>query len=376
MAIPLSLYIHIPWCVRKCPYCDFNSHTATGALPEQEYITAVLTDLDQELALDTARPLQSIFIGGGTPSLFSGEGIRRMLDGVRERVDLTHNCEITLEANPGTAEAARFLAYHEAGVNRLSIGVQSFSDTQLQSLGRIHQASEAQRAIAMAQDAGFTRINVDLMHGLPGQSVALAAADLQRAIDSGVSHISWYQLTIEPNTVFYTRPPALPQEPVLLAIQEAGEALLQQHGFQQYEVSAWSRDNEHSRHNTNYWSFGDYIGIGAGAHGKRSLPDGRLVRRWKTRLPADYLDRQKPYLAGEAVVSQEELPVEFFMNALRLRDGVPAAWFAERTGLTLAYVADTLERLRAQGLLVNDSSRLATTEQGFRHLDTVLQAFM
>jgi oxygen-independent coproporphyrinogen-3 oxidase len=376
VTIPLSLYVHIPWCVRKCPYCDFNSHTANAALPETRYVEALLRDLDRELTLTSPRPLQSIFLGGGTPSLFSGKAIARILDGIRARTALASDCEITLEANPGTADAACFADYRAAGVNRLSIGVQSFHATHLKTLGRIHNGDEAARAIRLAQQAGFTRINVDLMHGLPTQTATDAVSDLRTAVDSGVTHISWYQLTIEPNTVFYSKPPTLPTEPTLLAIDEAGAALLRAAGFSNYEVSAWSQPNERSRHNINYWSFGDYIGIGAGAHGKLTQHDGRIVRRWKTRLPNDYLDSQKSFVAGEQAISETDRAVEFFMNALRLREGVPAALFVERTGLSLASMTPVLTDLRSRGLLQPDVAQLAITEHGFRYLDSVLQAFM
>ncbi len=376
MSIPLSLYIHIPWCIRKCPYCDFNSHTSHAALPEAAYVDALLADLDDELIAAGGRPLQSIFFGGGTPSLFSGDAIRRLLDGVSERMTLAENCEITLEANPGTAESGHFSAYRTAGVNRLSIGIQSFNPKHLAKLGRIHNHEEALHAIALARQADFERINVDLMHGLPDQTVEDAIHDLHTAMDSDVTHISWYQLTIEPNTVFYTTPPVLPEESILMDIADAGDALLRRYDYTHYEVSAWSKAGEQSRHNVNYWSFGDYIGIGAGAHGKLSLPDGRTVRRWKTRLPANYLDPDKPFLAGEAAIARHELPVEFFMNALRLKEGVPAHWFVERTGCSLDVVRPVLDALQARGLMQADTTRLATTPQGFRHLDTVLQAFM
>lgn len=375
-AIPLSLYIHIPWCVRKCPYCDFNSHARPDSLPEARYVEALLDDLDQELALAAGRPLQSIFFGGGTPSLFSGQAIARILDGIRARMSLQADCEITLEANPGTAEARYFAGYRTAGINRLSIGVQSFNPLHLSALGRIHSSDEARHAIALAQQAGFERINIDLMHGLPGQTGNDALQDLTIAIDSGVTHVSWYQLTIEPNTVFYTAPPALPNEPVLLEILDTGEALLEGTGFTRYEVSAWSQAGQQSRHNLNYWSFGDYIGIGAGAHGKLSLADGRTVRRWKTRLPDNYLDPGKAFLAGEMAIAHHDLPVEFFMNALRLCEGVPTPLFSERTGCSLDTVMPHVQQLQERGLMEKSNARLKTTVQGFRHLDTVLQAFM
>lgn len=372
---PLSLYIHIPWCLRKCPYCDFNSHTAGQSLPETAYVDALLADLDNECAYAANRPLVSIFFGGGTPSLFSGAAIARILDGVRERLALHDDCEITLEANPGASEQARFAAYREAGVNRLSIGVQSFQTTQLKALGRVHDSADARRAIAAAQAAGFSRINVDLMHGLPQQTAEHAEQDLHTAIDAGVTHISWYQLGIEPNTVFFSKPPPLPAESELEAIQNTGEALLRQHGFEQYEVSAWACGDRGSRHNRHYWTFGDYLGIGAGAHGKRTQADGRILRRWKTRAPADYLKSGVSVLAGEKTVAADELPLEFLMNALRLRDGVATVLFTERTGLPLSVIQPAWHELRQRGLMQNRDDRLVTTETGFRYLDSVLQVF-
>ena len=279
---PLALYIHIPWCVRKCPYCDFNSHAASPTLPEEEYVDALLADLDQDLHAVHGRELSSIFFGGGTPSLFSAQALGRLLKGVEQRIRFAPDIEITLEANPGTFEQEKFTAYRALGINRLSIGIQSFQEQKLKALGRIHNGDEAIRAAGMARQAGFDNFNLDLMHGLPDQSLDDALGDLRQAIAMKPTHLSWYQLTLEPNTVFWNQPPVLPEDDTLWDIQEAGQALLAEHGYAQYEVSAYAQPGRAARHNLNYWSFGDFIGIGAGAHGKLSHPDGRILRTWKT----------------------------------------------------------------------------------------------
>lgn len=373
---PLALYIHIPWCVRKCPYCDFNSHEEKN-IPEQEYVAQCLCDLEQDLPFVQGRALQSIFFGGGTPSLFSGLSIKNILDGVRKKIPFADAIEITLEANPGTAEAARFREFHAAGVNRLSIGVQSFQPGYLHALGRIHDGVQAQHAVEMAQAAGFERINIDLMHGLPGQTVADALADLQQAIDLGAAHLSWYQLTIEPNTVFYRQPPVLPVDERLWDIQQAGLALLQQNGFVQYEVSAFAREGQQCRHNINYWQFGDYLGIGAGAHGKITLPtENRILRYSKTRLPRHYLERANNFLAEQFDLAGVDLPFEFMLNALRLTAGVPASLFTERTGLTPDCIDVVWQDLCDRGLVTSDKTRHMTSPQGFLFLNDVLTAFM
>lgn len=377
---PLSLYIHIPWCVRKCPYCDFNSHTEEN-FQEAAYVQQLLADLEHDLPFVQGRALRSIFFGGGTPSIFSAQAIAAILQGVQQRIRFAEGIEITLEANPGTAEAEKFVGFRAAGVNRLSIGVQSFSENHLQSLGRIHNGAEAARAVAMAKAAGFARINIDLMHGLPKQTVDEALADLRQAMDLGVSHLSWYQLTIEPNTVFYRQPPTLPVDEVLWDIQQAGLALLQNHGFQQYEVSAFARavkdELQVCRHNINYWQFGDYLGIGAGAHGKITLPaENKIVRYNKTRIPKHYLQHSVSNLAEQQVLTENDLPFEFMLNALRLREGVPSALFAERTGLPLATIDAVCKTLRDQGLLEKNENRLVATEKGFLFLNDVLTAFM
>lgn len=373
---PLSLYIHIPWCVRKCPYCDFNSHTASPVLPEAEYIDALLADLDLDLAHVHGRELSSIFFGGGTPSLFSADALGRLLKGVEQRIRFASDIEITLEANPGTFEQDKFSAYRGLGINRLSIGIQSFQEAKLKALGRIHNGDEAIRAADMARQAGFDNFNMDLMHGLPDQSPDDALGDLQQAIDLKPTHLSWYQLTLEPNTVFWNQPPTLPEDDILWDIQEAGQLLLAQNGYAQYEVSAYAQPGRPARHNLNYWSFGDFIGIGAGAHGKLSHPDGRIVRTWKTRLPKDYLNPAKPFKAGEKLLSVEELPFEFLMNALRLTNGVEAALFRERTGLSLDSLASARLQAEQRGLLQADPTRLVATPQGQLFLNDLLQYFL
>lgn len=373
---PLALYIHIPWCVRKCPYCDFNSHTASPVLPEQEYVDALLADLDQDLHAVYGRELTSIFFGGGTPSLFSAEALGRLLKGVEQRIPFAADIEITLEANPGTFEQEKFVAYRKLGINRLSIGIQSFQQEKLEALGRIHNGDEAVRAAGMARQAGFDNFNLDLMHGLPDQSLDDALSDLRQAIALKPTHISWYQLTLEPNTVFWNQPPVLPEDDTLWDIQEAGLALLAEHGYAQYEVSAYAQAGRPARHNLNYWSFGDFIGIGAGAHGKLSHPDGRIVRTWKTRLPKDYLNPAKSFQAGEKSLSNDEMPFEFLMNALRLTAGVESRLYPERTGLSLDTLAEGRREAEQSGLLQVEPSRLAATERGQLFLNDLLQQFL
>jgi len=373
---PLALYIHIPWCVRKCPYCDFNSHAAGPELPEVAYVDALLADLEQDLAHVHGRPLSSIFFGGGTPSLFSAQALGRLLEGVERRIPFASDIEITLEANPGTFEQAKFAAYRQLGINRLSIGVQSFQEEKLKALGRIHNGDEAIRAADMARRAGFDNFNLDLMHGLPNQSIEDALSDLRQAIALTPTHLSWYQLTMEPNTVFWSQPPELPEDDLLWDIQEAGQALLAEQGFAQYEVSAYARNGQRSRHNLNYWSFGDFLGIGAGAHAKVSSPDGHMLRTWKTRLPKDYLDPAKAFQAGERVLSAEELPFEFLMNVLRLTDGVPTELFTQRTGRPQSELAAARREAEARGLLEADPTRLVATREGQLFLNDLLQYFL
>lgn len=373
---PLAAYVHIPWCVRKCPYCDFNSHAAGPTLPEDDYVAAVLADLagEREAALD--RPLVSIFFGGGTPSLFSPRALGRLLEGLERQVGFADDIEITLEANPGTFEQAKFRDYRALGINRLSIGVQSFQADKLAALGRIHDGAEAIRAADMARAAGFDNFNLDLMHGLPGQTLDEALADLAIAFAQGPTHLSWYQLTLEPNTVFWNQPPTLPEDDTLWDIQEAGQAALAEHGYLQYETSAYARDGRRARHNLNYWTFGDFLGLGAGAHGKLSDAEGRIRRRWKTRLPKDYLAPDKAFCAGEKTLTAEELPFEFLMNALRLNQGVPASLFCERTGLASSVLVEGRRRAEARGLLQADPDRLVATPRGQLFLNDLLQGFL
>lgn len=373
---PLALYIHIPWCVRKCPYCDFNSHAAGPTLPEEEYVDALLADLDSDLQHVHGRPLTSIFFGGGTPSLFSDRALGRLLEGVERRIAFADDIEITLEANPGTFEQAKFKGYRSLGINRLSIGVQSFQEAKLKTLGRIHNGDEAIRAADMARAAGFDNFNLDLMHGLPEQSIEDALFDLRTAIAQAPTHLSWYQLTMEPNTVFWSQPPQLPEDDLLWDIQEAGQALLAAEGYAQYEVSAYARPGRQARHNLNYWTFGDFLGIGAGAHAKRSTPDGRILRTWKTRLPKDYLDPSKAYQAGERVLDAEELPFEFLMNVLRLTEGAPVELFSQRTGLPLAQLDGARREGERLGLLQADDRRLVATPRGQLFLNDLLQLFL
>ncbi len=376
--IPLSLYIHMPWCVRKCPYCDFNSHAVPdGKLSldlEQEYLQALLEDFKTQTQFAQARKIHSVFIGGGTPSLISAQGYQWLFTQLQALIAFEDGCEITLEANPGTVEHDPFADYLAAGINRLSIGVQSFNTAHLQKLGRIHSNDDAISAIALAREAGFQRINVDLMHGLPEQTLEQALQDLKLAVEHGATHISWYQLTIEPNTVFFRTQPILPVDDVLEEIQAQGEAYLTAQGFVNYEVSAWRKELP-SAHNLNYWQFGDYLAIGAGAHGKVTLPDG-VYRFQKTRLPKDYLAKVPAEHLQFKAISAEELPFEFMMNALRLNDGVDAKLYAARTGLNLADMQDILGTLRQRQLLQNDPNRLACTEQGHVFLNSVLEAFL
>ncbi|MBO9481783.1 radical SAM family heme chaperone HemW [Salinisphaera sp. G21_0] len=377
---PLSLYIHVPWCVKKCPYCDFNSHRITGDIPEDAYIKALLHDIDNELDSVQGRSIHSIFIGGGTPSLLTANAYQQLFNGLQSRVRFSDDIEITMEANPGTYEHDRFQAYLEVGVNRLSLGVQSFQDEKLAALGRIHCADEARQAIAAITSHGFSNINIDLMHGLPGQSPEDALYDLKQAIDLKPAHISWYQLTIEPNTVFYAKTPVLPPDDTLWDIQEAGQAMLASAGFQQYEISAYSQPGRRSKHNLNYWQFGDYIGIGAGAHGKLThASTGLIYRNWKTRMPADYLAADSyishAFEAGRRELEADELPIEFMMNVLRLHEGVDVQLYGERTGQTLSSIHQQLKLARQKALLEPLESRLKPTPTGRLFLNDLLELF-
>ena len=368
----LSLYVHIPWCVRKCPYCDFNSHERTGTLPEKEYLESLFRDLESCLPDVWGRRVMSVFIGGGTPSLFSPESIDVLLSGVRARLTLDPDAEITLEANPGTVEAARFRGFRSAGVNRISIGVQSFDERMLSALGRIHSAGEARRAIEAAA-ASFDNVNIDLMYGLPAQTVAMARADLEQALRSGVTHISAYQLTIEPNTVFFSHPPKLPEHDLCADMQLAAEETLAAAGYEHYETSAFARPGRRSRHNLNYWEFGDYLGIGAGAHGKVSFPD-RVTRHARAKQPAEYM---KPDPKVEhRVIAADELPFEFMLNALRLVEGFATALFHERTGLALNRIETELAVAEKRGLLERDWKRIRPSARGRLFLNELLETFL
>ncbi len=370
---PLSLYIHIPWCVRKCPYCDFNSHEARGNLPEQQYVVALARDLELALPLIWGRKVYSVFIGGGTPSLFSAAAVEQILNTVRMLLPLDINAEITLEANPGTVEADRFAALRDAGVNRLSLGIQSFNATHLQALGRIHDADEARRAVEIAQ-AHFNNINLDLMYGLPLQTLAEAEADVLTALNYAPQHLSCYHLTLEPNTLFHRYPPALPDDDVSSEMQQRIENLLATRGYLHYETSAFAQPKKQSRHNMNYWQFGDYLGIGAGAHSKLSFHD-KVLRQVRYKQPQAYMDavHQDSPVQTEHQVGREELPFEFMMNALRLIDGVPAVLFSERTSLPLLVIRRELEQ---RGLLRVDQQRIAPTVLGQRFLNDLLQIFL
>lgn len=382
---PLSLYIHIPWCVQKCPYCDFNSHAVKQGIPETEYIAHLLADLDQDLALVAGRPLHSIFIGGGTPSTFSAEGIGAILAGVRARLTPEPDMEVTMEANPGTVEASRFAGYVAAGVTRFSIGVQSFQASQLQALGRIHNPAQARRAAELAaqlRSNGLASFNLDLMHGLPEQDLSGALADLQQAIDLAPPHLSWYQLTIEPNTAFASRPPVLPEDDALWDIQEHGHALLTAAGYQQYETSAYSQPGYQCAHNLNYWRFGDYLGIGCGAHGKITrlpdpqMPAGAIVRTVKIKHPKGYMDLSRGYLDSKVAVEAQDLPFEFFMNRFRLLEACPKADFTAYTGLPVETVAPALARAVQLGLVSESAQHWQITPHGVRYLNELLQLFL
>jgi putative oxygen-independent coproporphyrinogen III oxidase len=369
---PLALYAHLPWCVRKCPYCDFNSHERADALPEREYVDALLADLESMLPAVWGRRLRSIFIGGGTPSLFSPEAIDRLLAAIRARVPLEPGAEVTLEANPGTAEAGRFRGYRDAGVNRLSLGIQSLDDGKLRALGRIHSAQEARRAIDMAQ-ACFENINLDLMYGLPGQTLEETRADLREALRFGTSHLSAYQLTLEPNTVFYRKPPPLPEHDACADMQLAVEELAAAAGFEHYETSAFARPGMRCRHNLNYWEFGDYLGLGAGAHGKISFAD-RVTRHERAKQPREYMATAGT--AQEKVIAPRELPFEFMLNALRLVEGVPAELFALRTGIDASVIARRLAAAQQRGLIEEDPLRIRPTQRGRLFLNELLQMFL
>ncbi|CZF83656.1 Oxygen-independent coproporphyrinogen-III oxidase 1 [Grimontia celer] len=377
--IPLSLYVHIPWCVQKCPYCDFNSHTLKGEVPERYYIDALLDDLRKDLNRFkgvSGRELHSIFIGGGTPSLMSPEEITRLLQGIEAQIPFDDDIEITMEANPGTVEADKFVAYRKAGVNRISIGVQSFDNQKLARLGRIHGADEAKRAANLAHEAGLNSFNLDLMHGLPDQTLEGALDDLKQAIALNPPHLSWYQLTIEPNTQYYSKPPTLPDDDDLWDIFEQGHKLLSDAGYVQYETSGYSKPGFQCRHNLNYWRFGDYLGIGCGAHGKVTLDNNTVQRTVKVKHPRGYLDPEKDYLSELHIVEADELPFEFFMNRFRLVESCPKADYPARTGLSLDTVETPLRHAIKEGLLTDTNTHWQVTEKGRLFLNDLLAGFI
>jgi putative oxygen-independent coproporphyrinogen III oxidase len=376
---PLSLYIHIPWCVRKCPYCDFNSHNAPQALPQTEYVDALLRDLDQDLPLAQGRGLQSIFFGGGTPSLFTPDYIARILDGVAARLAFAPEIEITLETNPGTVEHGPFAGYRRAGVNRISFGVQSFDDAALKRIGRIHDAAQADRAVKQAQDAGIGNLNIDLMYALPQQTLSGALDDVEKALLLQTPHLSHYQLTLEPNTQFAANPPPLPDEDSAWDMQETCQACLAQSGMAQYEVSAYAREGRQCVHNLNYWRFGDYLGIGAGAHAKvTDAASGVIHRRWKLRAPRGYVEHAGTPrgIGGDDVIVSEQLPFEFVLNTLRLNDGFPLVDFAARTGVALADIQAPLDRARDRGWIQIEQEHVRASELGRRFLNDVIASFL
>lgn len=380
---PLSLYIHIPWCVEKCPYCDFNSHEVKSAIPEQDYVVALIADLDADITRFelTKRPLHSIFIGGGTPSLFSAASIKSLLNQVLSRFDHKADMEITLEANPGTVEADKFIGFFNAGVNRLSIGVQSFSSDKLIKLGRIHDSNQAKIAAKLATESGVTSFNLDLMHGLPNQSLDNALDDLKTAISLNPNHISWYQLTIEPNTIFHSKPPKLPVDDILWEIQDQGVKLLNAAGYLQYEISAYAKPGYQCQHNLNYWQYGDYLGIGCGAHGK--ITDSRtqkIMRTVKVKHPKGYLDTNRDFLDQLVEVSDADRPFEFMMNQLRLHSDFSVSQFQSSTGLSINVVLPLLEEAQQRELMLcqmrNNERYWQVTQMGQRYLNDLLEIFL
>jgi len=376
---PLSLYIHLPWCVAKCPYCDFNSHALVGELPEDRYIDALLADLELDLPRVWGRTVHSVFLGGGTPSLFSGESMARLLSGVRARIPLAPNAEITMEANPGTVEHDRFETYREAGINRISLGIQTFSDSHLKTLGRIHDGNQAARAVEAVKAAGFTNFNLDLMWALPEQTLEQAMADLEQSLAFEPPHLSHYQLTIEPNTVFAARPPPLPDDEEAWAIQEACAERLEKTGFSSYEISAWSQPGRASQHNLNYWRFGDYLGIGAGAHGKITLPaEQQVIRLRRKSHPRPYLNASEngSFIAEQWPVPGNELAFEYFLNRFRLAESVPLTEFSARTGLEQEAITQPLNQAQKLGLIKLTETHIHRTERGARYLNDLQKLFL
>lgn len=374
---PLSIYIHIPWCVRKCPYCDFNSHVAEKNLPEKAYIRALLDDLEQILPEVWGRRIISVFIGGGTPSLFSPEALDELLSGIRSRIQCLPDMEITLEANPGTFEQQKFNEFHDLGINRLSIGIQSFNDNNLRALGRIHNSREAIAAVETAYQAGFDNLNLDLMFGLPEQNLHQGLADLQQAIELEPAHISWYQLTIEPNTLFHAQPPVLADDDSIAELQLQGQARLQEAGYQQYEISAYGKAGRQCQHNLNYWQFGDYLAMGAGAHGKISRGDDHSIRRyWKLRQPQAYLQASpQQRSSGESLLNDDERLFEFMLNALRLKQGFDIDLFEHHSGLDRNLLEPGLRQAREKELVEFTGSHIRPTDLGYRFLNDLINLF-
>ncbi|MCW9048217.1 MAG: radical SAM family heme chaperone HemW [Gammaproteobacteria bacterium] len=378
---PLSLYIHLPWCVKKCPYCDFNSHTFESGLPEAQYVEALITDLEFQLPSIWGRRIVSVFIGGGTPSLFSAESINKIMTTIRSHLNCLPNMEVTMEANPGTVEQNKFNGFYEAGINRLSIGVQSFDDQKLKSLGRIHNADEALNAVEVARKAGFENINLDLMFGLPGQTIEQAKSDLQQAIELSPQHISWYQLTIEPNTFFYSHPPVTPEDDDIWEMQQKGQQLLADAGYIQYEISAYaqknSQINRQCAHNLNYWQFGDYLALGAGGHGKVSRADtGEISRYWQVRKPADYMQASAGNKSsGHESLLSDQIIFEFMLNALRLKQGFDISTFELNTGLKASLISSKCEQAVKDGLLQKRPAGYQATAQGYLFLNDLINIF-
>lgn len=374
---PLSLYIHIPWCIKKCPYCDFNSHTLRHSLPETQYIDALITELKQKIDIVQHRPIQSIFLGGGTPSLLNPKSYDRLFIDLSKILQFASNVEITLEANPGTVDSQYFKDYRLAGINRLSLGIQSFQNNKLKQLGRIHDGDTAHCAIDIAQSAGFDVINVDLMYGLPQQSIEQAMNDLQQAINYQTQHISWYQLTLEPNTLFHKYPPTLPHHDALFDIEQQGKQLLKQFNYHQYETSAYAQKSYQCRHNINYWLYGDYLGLGAGAHSKITcFNNGQTINRYvNTKHPNDYLKNANNPIIQQTTITEQELPLEFMMNALRLHQKIDLELFKQRTGLTKDHIAKSLKLAQENGFITIANEAIETTKKGKLFLNDLLNLF-
>ena len=377
--IPLSLYIHVPWCVRKCPYCDFNSHEIKSTLPEQDYINALVRDIEFDLPSVWGRKIQSIFIGGGTPSTLSPEAYDQLLSALRARLSITPDTEITMEVNPGTVDKHKLSEYRKTGINRLSIGVQSFDNDLLNRIGRIHDRKAAFVAAESAHDAGFDNINLDIMFGLPTQTIAQGRSDVENAVALDATHISYYELTIEPNTYFYQYPPTLPEDDRIARIQENGMAILKEHGFDRYEISAYAKKDRQCRHNMNYWQFGDYLGIGAGAHEKITSPEPfRIMRRSRKRLPQEYIESagSEPCIVSPHTLDDSKLILEFMMNALRLVDGFDSSIFEPRTGIPLEKISQQLQIAGDQSLIDMTSDRLFPTAKGLKYLNNLIELFI